>query len=188
MTSFEHLKNLHRNVPRPGVFQQVEAELISQAEKHGLQVCGMGNSRHFAHYKIFGKGVVINYYPFSHNKTAYMAGSKDKGRRNVTAEEAVLMAVELAPPQQLNMALPAVEEAVPSMEEALQLDPPWEAQKPEPAKPYRLLVTVESTQGNGMNTFVLKFGSKEAALAASRSISASYARHYELVITHLPEE
>ena len=66
-----------------GIIQQLEKEAMDK----GLQVV---HKKH-GHYQIIGGDLMVNYYPLSKNRAAYVAGTA-KGRKHVTPEEAVAMA------------------------------------------------------------------------------------------------
>ena len=63
------------------------------AAKRGLRVeeCGDG------HFQIIGGSCLVNYYPHSKRRSAYIAATTGRARRNVTPEQAVEMAFEPAP-------------------------------------------------------------------------------------------
>ena len=67
--------------------------LESIAAKRGLTVVGLAQG----HYQIVGGSCIVNYYPHSKRRSAYISGAEGKGKRNVTPERAVEMAFEPAP-------------------------------------------------------------------------------------------
>lgn len=68
---------------KPGILTQ----LAQAAEKCGVQVINRGNG----HFQLQGPHLLVNYYPLSKNRTAYVAGTK-KGMPNCDAQQAVAMA------------------------------------------------------------------------------------------------
>ena len=67
--------------------------LVKLAEKRGLRV----EHRGAGHLQILGGSCLVNYYPNSKRRSAYIAGTTGKARRNVTPEQAIEMAFEPAP-------------------------------------------------------------------------------------------
>lgn len=63
------------------------------AEKRGLRV----EERGAGHFQILGGSCLVNYYPNSKRRSAYIAGTTGMARHNVTPEQAVEMAFEPAP-------------------------------------------------------------------------------------------
>ena len=68
-----------------------ETEMRELAKQYGVQVEEMGMP-FSGHWQIKGK-LLVNYYPKSSKRTAYVAGTT-AGRKNVTPEEAIKMSLE----------------------------------------------------------------------------------------------
>ena len=67
--------------------------LQSLAEARGLRI----EERGPGHFQIIGGTCLVNYYPDSKRRSAYIAGQEGRARRNVTPEQAIEMAFEPAP-------------------------------------------------------------------------------------------
>lgn len=65
-------------------------QLRSLAEKRGLSIVERPNG----HVQIVGGAIMVNYYPLSKSRTAYLAGTT-KGQKGVSPEQAVAMALKL---------------------------------------------------------------------------------------------
>lgn len=65
----------------------IEINLIQQCKDFGLELISKPNG----HYQIKGH-LLVNYYPFSKQKTAYVAGTKN-GKKFASIKEAVEMAL-----------------------------------------------------------------------------------------------
>lgn len=63
------------------------------AAKRGLRV----EERGAGHFQIIGGSCLVNYYPNSKRRSAYIAGTTGKARHGVTPQQAVEMAFEPAP-------------------------------------------------------------------------------------------
>ena len=67
--------------------------LAAIAAKRGLRV----EERGLGHYQIIGGSCLVNYYPESKRRSAYIAGETGKARHCISPQQAVEMAFEPAP-------------------------------------------------------------------------------------------
>lgn len=70
-----------------------DSAITKLATQRGLTVEDHGNG----HFQILGGSCLVNYYPLSKRRSAYIAGTTGKARSNVTPQQAVEMAFESAP-------------------------------------------------------------------------------------------
>ena len=68
-------------------------KLETLAAKRGLRV----EERGPGHFQILGGNCLVNYYPNSKKRSAYIAGAESRARRGVTPQEAIEMAFEPDP-------------------------------------------------------------------------------------------
>ena len=68
-------------------------QLEKLAAQRGLTVVDRGQG----HFQIVGGTCLVNYYPHSKRKSAYIAGTTGKARHHVTPQQAIEMAFQPAP-------------------------------------------------------------------------------------------
>ena len=68
-------------------------QLSAIAAKRGLRV----EERGMGHFQILGGSCLVNFYPYSKRRSAYIAGTTGRAVHNVTPEQAVEMAFQPAP-------------------------------------------------------------------------------------------
>lgn len=77
---------------------EILAELEEKVKAAGLTL--QLRDQNTGHYQITGGKVLLNYYPLSMNRTAYIQGTKN-GVKHVDADKAVRMALQKVDPKHL---------------------------------------------------------------------------------------